>query len=155
MLILVINVAMFALFFLFLRVLRGVYNQLLDFISPIDDKTPSPLGTLVANVAHHAGQGIAQEIKTTLMGKSSGESRLEKAAQGELALAVAEQNPKMAAIMQAMPAFGKSVRKNPGLLELAMQFLPGLFASGHVPSKEASVTGHGRSGSAPSNFTLG
>ena len=80
-----------------------VREEIINFVSAPDDKTPSPLASFIEAASHTAGHTIAIEVKTTLMGKVSGVTR---AVQGEMIDMVDENlqntNPLLAAISGMM-----------------------------------------------------
>lgn len=106
----------------------SIYSQFVGFInSPGDDK-PSEFARLTNTIAHTAGQAIAQEVKTTIMGKMSGDARKLKAIEGDIAMdGLAESAPQLAGLLDASPNLRKRVAKNPGLIGWAAQYLPGLM----------------------------
>lgn len=76
---------------------------------------PSEFGLIIDSISGSAGRAMAMEIKTTLMGVSSGITRGEKAI--ELAIAK-DSNPGIFALLEAIPSLKKIVNRNPALLGL-------------------------------------
>lgn len=129
---------------------REIVTNFTQFVSAPDEKTPSPLAQFTESVAHVIGHAAAVEIKTTIMGKNSGDARLEAAVEGQLAEAAAgKQNPLLAGLLGMLDRKTKSkVLKNPGLME----FLIEKVSSGAFSGKP-SPGGNGHS--EPVRFKLG
>ena len=105
---------------------QSVPLRVTEMVTSPGQDLPSPLAQTINLMAARAGQSIAMEVKTTLMGKSSGVARQEQALQGALFEDIANQQmPIAGALMQSFPKLGKLVSKNPQLLDIAM----GLMAS--------------------------
>lgn len=113
---------------------RRVKRIIEDFLTSSDSNTPSQFAQLIDTISRAAGHAIALEIKTTLMGKASAESRQLAAMQGDVVTDAAANTPGISALLAASPSLGKRLRRNPGLIDLAMQFLPGLLGKAGTPS---------------------
>ena len=127
--------------FILSRIMRVALriNEVIDdvrtFVSPAGENTPSPLASTIDTASKIAGHAIALEVKTTLMGKVSGASRLADAVrtdvQGDV---VAQQMPLMGEILEQSPSLRRRLGKSPGLMELLLQYGPqllgGRFQSG-------------------------
>lgn len=91
-----------------------------EFVTPLDDKTPSQAAMLVNNIAATVGNAVSREAKGALAGMLSGKTRNEKAIERELMTeAIGEANPVMGALME-IPAIAKLARKQPGVSALLM-----------------------------------
>lgn len=113
---------------------RRAKRILEDFLTTPDANTPSQFAQLVDTISRAAGHAIALEVKTTLMGKASAESRQLTAMQGDVVTDAAANTPALNALLAASPSLGKRLRRNPGLIDLAMQFLPGLLGKAGTSS---------------------
>lgn len=126
--------------FVFYRKYRYIEQVILGFITPESEGKPSPLATSLDVVAQMFARAITAQIKTTLMGLESGLVRGEKAVQGDIAVDLAGQTP-LAGLLGAFPTLKKSLRRNPGLLDMALPVLASLAG------KATSPGGNGSSGS--------
>lgn len=111
---------------------EGAKAEFLTFVSPAGDGQPSPLARFVEASASTIGRAVVAQAKTTLMGLSSGVVRGEKAIEGAMAEDVAEQLPLGAALLSSFPQVRKSLRRNPGLIDLALPLLA-KFGAGKEP----------------------
>lgn len=102
---------------------RAIKRQILAFIVPAKEGEASALAQALDAFSIMLARSLTAQIKTTLMGMNSGLARAEKAIQGDLALDVAGQNPTIGGILAAFPSLGKTLRRNPQLLDLALSFL--------------------------------
>jgi len=102
----------------FLLKIRAFYHDFLQFVTSQDDKTPSGLAKVVDTIATRVGHSIAIEAKTTLMGKASGQSRLDTAIAGDIAKdSLSSISPLIAGMMSLFPSLGKRIAKNPALAD--------------------------------------
>lgn len=132
-LILVSNAALSIYLVLQVRKVRRIYDSLVDFMVPAEEGKPSQFAVLVEKISETFARSITMQIKAVLMGTRSGEVRAEKAVQGELAIDAAEQAG-AGGLLQAIPGLSRSLRKNPGLIDLALPFL------------QRALTSHGNNG---------
>jgi len=122
--ILAILLGQFALMAYFVWRLRGLYASFLSFIQPEAEGKPSPLAIFCQSIADMAGRSIVAGIKTTFMGKQSGDVRAEKAVKTDIALDSVElASPLLGSIIQSYPTLTKSIRRHPELLDVAIQLL--------------------------------
>lgn len=89
-------------------------NEALQFFTPESESKPSHFAASIDAVSIILARAVAAQVKTTLMGLSSGAVRTEKAAQADMA---------EAGIAQMIPGLGRTLKRNPGLLDLALGFL--------------------------------
>lgn len=107
-----------------------VSATILDFVTPEKEGEPSPLAKAVDVGASMVARALVAQFKTSAMGQLSGDVRAEKAIQGDLALDIAGQNPLASALLGAFPHLSKTLRRNPGLLDLALPALAKLANRG-------------------------
>ena len=106
------------------RFFVGAANQVQNFILPVDENTPSPLTQIVDRAGHEAGHAAAIEAKTTLMGKASGEARLEQAIAADVTQdSLAGNNPMIGELLNMFPTLKKRAIKNPGVLDYLLNRL--------------------------------
>lgn len=110
-----------ALFLAFSRVSR-VYHEFKAFILPKDDGKPSDLANFTQLVADMVGRSICASLKSTFMGKESGQVRGENAVQSDLAKDGALGGG-LASLISSFPSLGKSLKRNPGLIDLALNVM--------------------------------
>lgn len=118
---------------------RRVKRMIESFLVSSDANTPSQFATLIDTIARSAGHAIALEVKTTLMGKASAESRQLAAMQADISGDAATSVPGLGALLAASPSLGKRLRRNPGLMDLAMQYLPHLLGRSAGPGAGGST----------------
>ena len=123
-LLLVINVAIFALLCVMARRIMSSYREIVQFVSAPDEHTPSPLSVIASSVSDIFARSIMAQAKATFMGLQSGENRADKGISADIALdTVSQTNPAIGAILSSFPALRKTLRRNPGLLDLAISKL--------------------------------
>ena len=111
--------------------LRHWFNQFRGFLTPEGPDKPSPLATLSAQFADVLARAVVMQAKTYLMGKSSAVARAESAVEGDIAedtLSMA--NPLMATLLKSFPKLSRTIRRNPGLAELAIEKLIPMLTKG-------------------------
>lgn len=108
-----------ALLFAFRRV-RRIYASVIAFITPESEGKPSSLAATVSVMSEVFARSITAQIKTTLMGKSSGIVKQENALAGDMAQDMFSQSP-LGALLSSFPTVAKTLRKNPQLIDAAMQ----------------------------------
>lgn len=107
-------------------IFRRVSATVSAFLQPTGENQPSPLATSVDAFSVIFARSITTSLRAMLMGMQSGVVRSEKAVEGDIAEGVAENgSPILAAAMQAFPALRKTIRRNPGLVDLALSRLGG------------------------------
>lgn len=103
----------------------GFWAALHSWVSAPNETTPSAFAGLVETIGHSLGHSAAVELKTTIMGKMSGQSRLETAIQGDMLQdQVGAVNPLMAAALEMFPSLKRRALKNPGIVDLILSRLP-------------------------------
>lgn len=117
---------------------RTIYGQIVYMLTPEADGKQSPIAGIAAGLASLAGRAAAVEVKTTLMGHASAQSRQLSAIQGDIAEDVAAAQPGLPGLLSAFPSLGKRIRKNPGLLDLAAPLLSRWMASNAQPTTSAN-----------------
>tara|TARA_Y100000310_G_scaffold155137_1_gene154612 strand:- start:372 stop:839 length:468 start_codon:yes stop_codon:yes gene_type:complete len=121
---------------LFFVMVRSLMRELYTFIAPpVDGEEASPIMSLVNEVGKASGKAIALEIKTTAMGKASGQARLEQAIQGDIAQdSLTANNPLVGGLLEMYPTLKKRALKNPGVTEFLLNRLtaqPGVNIPGN------------------------
>lgn len=105
----------------------SIYGRILTTIATWttqpDEKTPSPLGNFVDTIAQMFARALVALVKTTQMGELSGVVRAEKAVNSAIAEDLVSQQPVLSAILQQFPALKKTLRRNPQLMDMAIQSL--------------------------------
>lgn len=91
-----------------------------DFVTPIDEKTPSPLAQTTDIMAAMIARAIVAQAKTTFMGIQSGQSRAETAVAENV---LEGSNPAIGALLSSFPALKKTLKRNPALLDMALSRL--------------------------------
>lgn len=99
--------------------IRGIYQDIVEFITPEALDKPSKLATVCEALSEMVGRSLIASLKAFLMGSKSGEVRAANAETG----AGIDASP-LGAIVGMLP---KSVRssliKNPQLLDMAINFM--------------------------------
>jgi len=104
--------------------IRDLQNTIRVFVTPKGPEEASPLANVVDVGADMVARAVTARIKTSLMGSHSGEVRQEKAIDGAIAEDVARAaHPLVGTLLDHMPELRKTLRKNPGLLDLALSKL--------------------------------
>ena len=121
---------------------RKLWRDIVRFITPPAENEPSGLALLLAQIAHQSGQAIAQEVKTTMMGKESGMKRGEQALGADVLTDVVDsQSPILGAILDGFPTLKKRLMKNPGLVGAALNLVGGIGKAGNGGSGPAGGGG--------------
>lgn len=97
-----------------------------EFLIPPKDGEPSPAASMVKMVSDILGSSVAIHIKTSLMGKASGEARLNKAVEGDITEAILSQHPLAKMLMDASPGLRKKARANPGVAQMILSKFGGM-----------------------------
>lgn len=137
---LITTLAIFALIvYAFVKIGR-VYRDFIAFVTPEADGKPSPLALTASGMSDMLARSLVASVKTTFMGIQSGANRAEAAEQAELAVDVASQsNPLIGAVVTQFPALKKALKKNPALLDLAIQQFMRSRGPGSMPAPAGSV----------------
>lgn len=102
-------------------------EQLTAWITPAEPGAAAPAAQLWDSLSTTLAQRMAAQVKAVLMGTASGAARAEKSIEGDIALAMAEQSP-LGGLLDAVPGVKKTLKRNPALLNLALQKLGPVFA---------------------------
>lgn len=111
----------------------------ISFISPIDEKTGSPLSQTASALSDMIARSIMAQAKGFLLGLQSGQNRAEKAIAADVATDNA--GALLPNLLNSFPTLKRSLRRNPQLMDLAMQFLAnklGTTGNGHQPVTTAN-----------------
>lgn len=100
----------------------AAYRAIKSFITPVKEGEPSPLAQVTSATADMIARSLVAQAKATFMGIESGQKRAEKAVAGDIAMDVAAQHP-LGALLTSFPSLAKSIRRNPQLIDLAMNYL--------------------------------
>ncbi len=134
-LILLCNLAVLAVFILFLVRVRGVYRDIVAYITPQGEGEPSPLARTVEAAGDMLARSLVAQAKGAFMGKQSAAVRGETAIAGDIAEdLLAQRSPVISAILQSFPTLKKTIRRNPQLLDIALSKLAGGLGSGGSPA---------------------
>jgi len=136
---LLVNVLTLGVILLAIFKLRAIKDQVKAFITPVSPDSPSEFAKLTDSISIVFSRAMAAQVKTTLMGIQSGQVRAQKAVEGDIAEGIAESTP-IGAALTSIPAVRKALRRNPGLIDIAMRVLsggiPGQGKTGDNGSKE-------------------
>ena len=151
-----LNTILLSLIVIFLAALLGIIifsllkvktglEMVRDYITPPGDGENSPLVNELGTIADMFSKAVMMNAKATFMGMQSGAKRGERAAAAEVAEAtIGGVNPLIGMLMKSFPAVGKSLAKNPELLDLALtKLMPGTGAQ--LPDTAAGGNGHSNS----------
>jgi hypothetical protein len=122
----IISLLLAALVILLLKAAAKVNNaeqQFREFVSPGKDQ-PSPLSQFIALESKMIAQDFTNQIKTSMLGKASGQARQENAIAGDIVSDVLnETNPMLGMILDQFPTLKKRIAKNPQMAFGAMNLL--------------------------------
>lgn len=125
-LILIVNVGFLALILYAGYKIVRVYREFKQFVSAPDDKTPSPLANVVSTASDMIARSFVAQLKATFMGKQSGENRANAGVEADIAMdTISQINPVIGTVLNSFPALRKTLRRNPGLIDLAISKLAG------------------------------
>ena len=110
-----------------------IYIQFKTFVTPLPDGKPSPLANFTQILADMAGRSIVATAKAAFMGGESGTSRAVKAIAGDIAVDQMSNSP-LGAILSSFPSLKKTLRKNPQLIDLALNAIKNKSFGGLIPS---------------------
>lgn len=115
--------------FVWLRALYAHAEAVLrDFFVP-EPETLSKAGVLWQSLSTTLGQQVAMQIKTTIMGMSSGAARAEKAVNESIVEDAANQaNPLIGGLLSGFPSLKKKLAGNPSLAGFVLNQLANMKA---------------------------
>jgi len=124
-LILVSNLALlFVILLAFLKIrhafaeIRGIYDDIQQFVTAPDEKTPSPLAQFVSTIADMIARSMMAQIRTTFAGIAGGTARAEDAIGADIAQAALTQaNPILAGLLNTVPQARRMLKKHPELID--------------------------------------
>lgn len=150
-LILAVNAVLLVFFLLFLRKVKALYEEFQGFVTAPDEKSPSQLANVVALGGDLVASSFANKIKASFMGGESGAIRAEKGIDGDIALDIAQQNPLVGAALSQFPNLRRTLRRNPAMVDYALQKLAPVITRGFGPASPPS----GNNGNSSYQSSLG
>lgn len=111
------------LLFGFSRKLYQFENVIRSFVTPIDEKTGSPLAKVTESAADMIARSIMAQAKGFMLGLQSGQKRAETAIQADIAEGSGLGASPLGAVLESFPALKKTLRRNPQLIDMAMGYL--------------------------------
>lgn len=125
-LILALTLVQVVLLLAFAVISKRVFSQIVAFITPEADGKPSSLALTVQAGGEMIARSIVAQAKSTFMGKQSGDVRGEQAVLADIATdKINMVNPALGAILNSFPSLGKTLRRNPALIDFALSKLTG------------------------------
>jgi len=128
---------------------RSIINTTRAYFEPKTPGTPSEFGQALDNISQMFAARIMASLKATFMGVNSGLARGEKALEEAAQTDLASQASPLAGMAMRMPTVARLIRRNPGLLDLAMPFLSKMAAGSATGSSPGAVAP-----SAPGNGSI-
>jgi hypothetical protein len=103
---------------------RRIYAEFRSFLTPPGENQPSAFSQLVEVVSQSFARAILATFKAQFMGTQGSLARAEKAVAGDIMEdAVASASPVLGTILQSFPALRRTLRRNPGLIDLVVSRL--------------------------------
>lgn len=134
---------MFGMFFYAIfREYRSIRDSFTAFVTPIEKDKPSPLATVIDSASVMVARAIMAQLKTYLMGVQSGAVRGEKGLQADIAQDAMNGTP-LGSVLSAFPTLRKSLRRNPGLVDIALGLLANRIGSSVNSGLSNSVSNGG------------
>lgn len=100
------------------------------FVRPESPDKPSPMAIVLGTFSDMMARSIVAQAKATFMGKQSGMARAETAVTADIAEDTLNQvNPAFGAILSSFPALKKTLRRNPGLADIALSKLGSMLSN--------------------------
>ena len=121
--ILTVNLVLLIIVLVAISRVKRVFNEVKAYITPESEGKPSPLASTVDAISSVFARSFVAQFKTTLMGVESGIKRQEKAIAGDVALDVARSAGGLAGLLTQFPSVAKHIKRNPGLVDAALQML--------------------------------
>lgn len=123
--------------------ISGIYRQFMEFITPQAENQPSALADTISKVSDMVARSLVAQVKSTFMGIQSGDVRGSKAIDADMAIdAVSQVNPAIGAVLSQFPALKKTLRRNPALLDLALNKLTQKTNTTAVIAQPSGSNGH-------------
>jgi len=117
------------LLFIFWRRTSQISKEIRCFLSPAAKDEPSPAALLIDNISSRVGSVVAAELRASLMGKLSGDSRLAKGIEADIAQDImTQQSPLLAGLAGVFPTLGKRLSKNPAIVQAIMPIVQNMLA---------------------------
>jgi uncharacterized membrane protein len=143
--ILITNIVLLVGLYIAFRKIKQTKDGLLDyyreFVEPAAEGEPSPMALLVSSMGDVLARSIMAQAKAALMGMQSGEVRREKSLNADAAMSLLEAaNPTVGTIVSGIPGIRTFVKKNPRIIDLAIQKFMNKGQSSLVPAENHSQT---------------
>lgn len=111
--------------------------EIRELIEPVADGQPSPLASAIDAASQVAARAITAQLKTTFMGIESGARRGASGIAADVVEDAAAGSP-IGAILSSFPTVRKSLRRNPGLIDVALGLVGNMSqrgngGNGHMP----------------------
>lgn len=117
-------------------------NEVLAFCTSPGQDEPSQLAQALQAFADMIGRSIAAQLKMTLMNQASQDVRSERALRADIGeAAIQEYNPMISGLMNSVPGIRRSLRKNPGLMDLIISQViknPGMLSGSRGPRSDGN-----------------
>lgn len=122
-------------------------RAVLEFITPAEPGTPSPLARTIEGASDILARAITARMSTAIMTGSSALSRAAKAVEGDVIEdTVRNASPALDALLTQFPTLKKTLRRNPALVDIGLQAMTRAMA-GKEAAKQAPA--------APLDLSLG
>lgn len=118
--ILLTNVILLVVILLAFVKIRQTWRDIIAFITPVKENEPSRLAQTISTISDMIARALVAQLKTTFMGKESGQVRGEQAVELDI---VAASNPLLGIALNTIPGLKKTLRRNPALIDFAMRKL--------------------------------
>jgi hypothetical protein len=135
--VLAVNIGFLLFSGVFLYRLYLIYSQFKMFVSPKAENQTSPLADILQIVADMIGRSITASLKTTFMAKESADSRAQTAIEGDIAEGMLSQAGTIGSLLTSFPKLRKTLRRNPQLVDLALQMINKTNHSGSGVNEQA------------------
>lgn len=120
---------------------RKIKRTLQEFVTPTAEGEFSPLGHAIDAVSSQVARAIVAQAKTTFMSSESAVARGKATVEADINQdLLAASNPVIAGIMNMFPTLRKSLRRNPGLTQFAIEKIVEKFGNKNNGSMQAAPT---------------
>lgn len=144
-LLLLVSLVNLIVFMVALFRIKTVYSQFQAFITPIDDKQGSPLYQLVDALSQVFSRTLIAQAKSIFMAKESGIVRGQNSVDSALADDMLQaSSPILAGLLAQFPSVAKTLKRNPALLNYAMEKLASKLPGGS-PGSPTIIDGNHKS----------